>query len=515
MIEVNPSSWKTAPFPHQVVGVKFLLKNPVAALFDEMGSGKTFQFIVTANLLWQADEIDTVVIVAPSPVKTTWEDAEEGEIHLHTFVPSYVEEYTGLNTRLIGRGKYLHWIVTNYEFIRSGGRLAPLMQQLRGRKIMLVFDESSYIKSPKALQTKACKKLRAVAKRVYLSNGSPINNSLIDLYAPFAILDKSIIGCDNWWTFRNRYCVMGGYQNKNIVGYQHVEELQLKLKPFILRRLKEDCLNLPPKLYQLEDVAMEPETWRLYKQLRDETIAWLDTQTPIITTAAIVKIIRLSQLTSGIIGGLNRARQLAANMGLDLDAQQLDLESTEEEDLVDKLMTKDDIKVVSAEKHNHAVRWFKQRVVEQSNFRAIFWCRFRKEQEILAEKLIGYKVLRIHGGQKKADRDEVIRQFNKPSVEPCALLGQPRAGGIGTNLQAQCNWAVYISNDYSLLMRQQSEDRIHRSGQKASTVNYLDLLATGPQGQKTIDHKVRRALLTKDALALKTTAFWRYALLEE
>lgn len=518
MYEVNPSEWKTKPFAHQVVGVKFLLNQTQGALGDKPGSGKSKQFIDTACILWNAKEIDTLVICAPASVKSTWGSREFGQITNHCWIDWYDEEYSARNPKLHRPDpSYLHIIITNYEFIRNDDRLRFLLPQLRNRKTMLVFDESSYIKSHRASQTKASQKLRqACGGRAYLANGSLISESLIDLYAPFAVLDKKIIGSENWWAFRNRYCQMGGYQNKQIMGYTNVEFLQKRLKPYILYRLKEDCFDLPPKMYNVAEVAMSPETWRVYKELRDEMIAWLDQSTPLITMSAIVKIVRLSQLTSGMVGGLARSRELMTSLGMIPESL---FDSENSEDSLDQIVAAEDIRVISTEKHAWVVSWLQRMIEGQPNFRVIFWTRFRKEQELLrdmiSKALPQTEILRIYGGQKKLDREAVLSRFNAPAPHPVALLGQPRAGGIGLNLQSECNWAFYVSNDYSALTREQSEDRIHRAGQTALTVNYQDILMTGPQGQKTVDHAVRKALIGKDTFAMKTAAYWRAAIAEE
>lgn len=511
MYEINPAEWESdvgPPFQHQIDGVKFLLGKPEGMVADEPGSGKSRQIVDLSCILYKVGEIDTVVVVCPSGVKSTWKNKDEGQIALHAWQPSYIEEFWTYHTNLRKGLPRLHWIITCYEFIRNKPRLDALKLQLRGRKVLIVFDESGCITAPKAQQTKASKELRRFARRAYIMDGSPVFNSLMDLYAPFAVLNKNIIGVPSSKAYRNRYCKMGGWKNKQIVGYQNVEELQKKLAPYIIRRLKEDCLDLPPKIQSPMDVPFTEQTWKVYKELRDEMIAWLDDQTPIITRHAIVKLIRLRQLCSGIAGGIAETALLDP-----------DLDPEEEEEKLVELFDASAGRVISSEKHKWTVDWFGDRVHEVPNFRSILWTSFRREQLILRDMLTatgkGYRIFRIYGGQNKSEREDVISEFNKPSDVPTALLGQPRAGGIGINLQAECGWAVYVSNDYSRRTRIQSEDRIHRAGQKASVVNYLDILATGPQGQKTIDHQIRKVLRAKEILATNTTAYWRTVLREE
>jgi SNF2 family DNA or RNA helicase len=103
-----------------------------------------------------------------------------------------------------------------------------------------------------------------------------------------------------------------------------------------------------------------------------------------------------------------------------------------------------------------------------------------------------------------------IEAFNSSFDKRKVLFAQPHAGGFGLNLQT-CFTAVYLSNDYSYSTRVQSEDRMHRAGQKNACL-YVDLIAVGPAGQKTVDISILEALRDKKSVADWTTSQWRHAL---
>lgn len=513
-VDFDKIPFKTTPFQHQLDGLEFLLSNLQGALFDEPGIGKSKQFIDASCTLWTLGQLDATVVVCPAGVLSTWTNLEFGQIATHSFVPTILDEFRPRTPNFSRERKdAFRFIVTNYELIRTGNWLEHLLYQLRGRRTMVVFDESSFVKSHRASQTKASFRLRRACQRAYLANGTPVVNNLIDLYGQFAVLDKGIIGSENYWAFRNRYCKMGGYQMKQIIGYRHESYLQQRLAPYIMRRLKEDCLDLPPKLYSVLEVPLSEETWKVYCQMRDDMIAWLDQQTPVMTMNAAVKIMRLSQITAGMVGGLSSTRRLLNSTPILQDFTFSEGETVEFDN-----MFSEDLRVLSSEKHEYCLNWFLQRCEEQPNFRCIFWTRFRAQQPLMramfedANRRI--ETHRIYGGQKKNERDAAMLRFNTESNDPMALFGQPQAAGIGTNLQLQCSAAVYVSTDYSLLFRTQSEDRLHRPGQ-LNNVNIYDLLATGPKGQRTINHHEYRAIQRKDALALRTTSYWRNALKED
>jgi SNF2 family DNA or RNA helicase len=513
MIELNTNRFKLAPFKHQIDGVKALLYNHNFALFDEMGAGKTKQVIDAAGTMFENGMLTTVVVICPAQCKTVWLDPELGEITKHSFVPSVVHDFSSRNVVIKPEIGYLNWIVTSYEFMRQDNRLRMLIASLKqiknnGGLILLVMDESIFIKNPKAQQAKSCFELRQYVDRAVLLNGTPISNSPLDLYSQFACLDKKILGYKNFYVFRAHHARMGGWMGKQVVGYENLEELQLKLKPFILRRLKSDCLDLPPKLYTQIECPLSDKNWKIYREMKEEMVTWLSQEQAATASQAAVKSLRLSQITSGFLGGLQMCK----------------VEGSEEFELMDDIAGFEVLYTPPAEIGDEKLRtvlnWLERMLEEDRAFRVIIWCRFRAElkrfKHVLSvdDRFTGVKVLSIIGGQTKADRDEAKAEFQAGDVSrPAILLGQPQAGGFGLTLTT-AHTVMYVSCDYNLLTRLQSEDRVHRPGQRFP-VTYVDVLATGPTGQKTVDHLVVKALRRKEDLAKLTASEWRNRLMEE
>jgi len=497
-------------YNHQIVGTESLIRwdNQEAGrvfggcfgLFDEMGAGKTKQAIDAAQALYQQGEIDTVLVVAPSSVRPVWFDQELGELakHLWLSCPSIVTEYRP-KIRQWHHGKTagpaLVWIITNYEFIRGNEDRLEYMESFCTKKTLLVLDESSAIKSHRAKQTKACYRLRKKCGRIVILNGTPVSNSPADLYSQMHMLHPKILDCKNFFIFRAKYAVMGGFMKKQVVSWNNLEEIQQKVAPYVLRRLKIDCLDLPPKLPPVILTAtLTKETWKLYKELRDELCAWLDQQTVVSTPQAAVKAMRLAQITSGFLGGL-----------------QTQYEDEEEHEATPP-------REISREKLDLLLEWIDEQIVIDPNFKLLVWSRFRPEVGRLSQILIEKKqatIGLIWGGQKREERGESLRLLDPRTTPPGPVIvcGISAAGAMGLNLAAAHD-VVYISNSYSLMTRLQSMDRVHRPGQ-VFPVSYFDIVATGPSGQKTVDHLVVKALRTKEDLATWTTKAWVQALREE
>lgn len=515
-----------SPYNHQKVGIESLYKwndpdvgrvfGGCFALFDDMGAGKTFQVIISALSLFLDNYIDRVIVVAPAAVRSVWYDPDFGEIRKHSFpdVPKLVHEYHS-KERMWGDAKkgvkFLHWIITNYEFVRAAPRLEELISYC-DKRTLLVLDESSAVKSHRALQTKACIKLRAKCGRVVLLNGTPIANNPGDLYAQAKIMDPRILDCKDYFKFRARYAIMGGYMQKQITGWRDLEDLQRRLKPYILRRLKEDCLDLPEKLDPvIHTVALTPASWKIYKAMRDDMVSWLNDSTVSTASQAIVKAMRLAQITSGFLGGIEEL-SLEEDFGAENDSIGKPAEDQE----------------IGREKMDHFLDWLKDRLYDDPGFKVLVWCRFRSEiKRLYAElqKIPGLNTGLIWGGQKRGSysetekpaagsREEALRLLSPETAPkgPVVVLGTPATGSMGLNLTA-AHTVVYLSNDHSLKTRLQSEDRVHRPGQ-VHAVSYFDYVATGPEGQKTIDHLIIKSLQSKEALANWTISAWISALSE-
>jgi SNF2 family DNA or RNA helicase len=510
----NATPYKVQPFKHQLEGIEALIEHPSFALFDECGAGKSAQVVNAACHLAQAGKIYTVVVVCPASVRSVWCDAEMGEIAKHSWVPCWVGEFHR-KIKMIWRHSCgirednpgLVWFVTNYEFLRNAQHLQSLIARIDS-PTLLVLDESSYIKSRTSQQTKAVAKLREHCARCVLLNGTPIVNNPMDLWSQINVLDKHILGDSfkSFWQFRAEYCETvpmrfgAGPRFNKIVRYRRLDDLQKRIAPYCLRRLKKDCLDLPPKLYTTREVAFTPESWKRYQQLRKEAVIALGNGDLRLEPNAAVRIMRLAQLTSGFLSSTG-----TEDVVISVGHEEIDRFSVAVHDF-------------SSEKLDWCVHYLTE---ECTASHVIVWCRWRRERERLVEALTQANAAlygkdldswQVYGGQSKSDRDLNIKNFcrvlNDGSLS--VLIAQPHAGGFGLNLQvATEEW--FLSNDWSLGVRLQAEDRAHRPGQK-SNVLIGDVLATGPDGQMTIDHVIAKALREKKNLADMTCDGWRRAL---
>lgn len=486
---------RVPPFLHQEVGIAKLVRDPHVGLFDSMGLGKTAQSIIAAQLLFLSGQIDKVIVVAPASVRDVWFNRELGELAKHLFldVPATVTEYHARSRTWVWghptETKRLRWVITNYDFIRNPTRLYDLAVWCDARTFVIL-DESSAVKSHKAKQTKACGVLRKKCGRIVLLNGNPVAQSPLDMFSQGNLIAPEILECKSYFKFRAHYAVMlPNVAFPKVVGWQNLDELQRRFAPYVLRRVKDECVDLPPKLDPvIRTVPLSPATWRVYREMRDDLIAWIDQQTVSVAPQVVTKIIRLAQITSGFLGGVED------EAGLKLSPS-----------------------IIGSEKLRDVVEWIPELVEDDPRLKLLVWCRFKPELERLVHTLHHeyphIRVASITGNQHHTEREAAVALLDPRTAPKDPAIVVASAGHRGLNLTA-CHTVIYLSHSPSLDERLQSEDRTHRMGQEYA-VSYFDYVATGPAGQRTIDDIILTARKKREDVAEWTMSAWRTALTEE
>lgn len=525
MIDLSRS--RIPPYAHQVTGVEEIISHPYFLLADEMGAGKTRQAIDAAHVLFHQQKINRVIVISPAPVRDVWFHPQYGELakHLWEDTASQVIEYHAKSrewkhgTPGTWMGTLL-WIVTNYDYMRTDAHLNEMLTVANDRTL-LILDESSAVARYNTQQTKACLKLRRKCGRVLLMNGTPISDNPGNMYSQGLIMHPSILDCRGVTHFRSRYAVMNshivvktkwGNMTPVVDKWTNLEDLQRRFAPYVIRRLKKDCLDLPEKLPPVTiPVTLTEPTWKIYQQMKTEMVAWLETHPAgmVMASQAMVKAMRLAQITSGFLGGVETFEDDIAAGATPEDAWLNEIMNP------DRVVRSDIVREIGTEKLDLLLDWLQLRVDEDPHFKILVWCRFRPEVERLHRELAKhykYELGKIIGGQTEGERSHALRLLD-PRTAPngaTVVVGTPATGSMGLNLTAASN-VMYVSNDYSLKIRLQSEDRVHRPGQTRA-VSYFDLVAVGPKGQKTIDADIIKALRDKQNIAEWTASAWIRAL---
>jgi SNF2 family DNA or RNA helicase len=332
---------------------------------------------------------------------------------------------------------------------------------LRCHKSMAAIDESTTIKNPKAKRTKNILDIARLAPYRRIMTGSPVTRNPLDLYTQCEFLDPRHLDFSSYYAFRNRYAEMktmhvSGRSIQVVGGFRHLDELADSLKPFSYRVLKQDCLDLPDKIYMKREVQLTPEQKKLYEQMRKEALATLNGKT-VTTMTALTQLMRLHQITCG---------HFAADDG-----------------------------TVQEIKNNRLIELLD--VLEEIEGKAIIWAHYQHDvrniYKLLEDKYGPGSVVHYYGKTLPDQRDYAIKNF-KENDRVRFFVGTPQTGGYGITL-VQANTVIYYSNGYDLEKRMQSEDRAHRIGQKKK-VTYVDLIA-----EDTVDTKIVKSLRKKINIA--------------
>lgn len=466
--------FKTEPFAHQRKALEDSWAADYYALFMEMGTGKSKVAIDTIGALYKARKITAALILAPKGVYDNW---VKGEIPTHLpddinrmvvrWTPSTAKKFQDEMKALVYEPfDGLKIFVMNIEALSTPrGTKAAYMFMVKNCANIMVVDESTTIKNRKATRTKNVMMLAKDAKYRRILTGSPVTKSPMDLYSQCSVLSAEALGFTSYYAFQNRYALvqkrkMGNRAFQEIVGYRRLDELNLKLDKFSNRILKEECLDLPNKMYIRRDVALTDEQKRVYTQMKKLALAKLENGELATTASVLTQIMRLQQICCG---------HLQPDEG---EIQVLD---------------------------NNRLKELME-ITEELQGKAIIWASYTHDIQQIASALrdrFGPEaVATYYGATEQDDRQDIVNRFQDKSDPLRFFVGQPKTGGYGITLTA-ANTVIYYSNSYDLEIRLQSEDRAHRIGQN-NKVTYIDLVSS-----KTIDEKILKALRGKIDLAGK------------
>ena len=460
--------FKTKPYAHQLTALEKSWNKENYAYFMEMGTGKTKVLIDNVAMLYDKGKIDGALIIAPKGVVKTWYEQE-----LPTHLPDHIENVSVLWQPNITKTQQekldtlfeidtaLHILIMNVEALSTEKGVKFATKFINSHKTMMAIDESTTIKTPSAGRTKNIIKIGLDAKYKRIMTGSPITKNPLDLYTQCEFLDPWLLDFASYYAFRNRYAEMKtmhirGRSIQVVDKFQNLGELSDIVKEFSYRVLKEDCLDLPPKIFIKRHVTLTPDQKKVYEQMKEQAIAHLNGKVTT-TMTVLTQLMRLHQITCGYV---------AADDGT---TQQV------ESNRLNELMS----------------------ILEDTDGKVIIWANYQLSVGEIIQKIIKVygpdSYVHYYGLTPQEDRQDFIRKFqNDPKCR--FIIGTPQTGGYGITL-TEANTVIYYSNGYDLEKRLQSEDRAHRIGQK-KTVTYIDLIA-----EDTIDEKIVEALRKKINIA--------------
>ena len=459
--------YHSKPFQHQSEIFDRTAEFRDYALFWEQGCGKTKPTIDTAAMLYEADKIDALVVVAPNGVHRNW-ITDELPAHMPPRVKQFMraEFWQSSKAKNKGHQTAMRWLLEHeglsiltisYDGFMTKAGLEYLRSFFRRRRIMMVVDEAHSIKNPQAQRTKTLLKASKLTSFRRVLTGTPISKPF-DIYAQIHFLDEDFWkskGISNFTAFKSYFAnwrtrrIGHNRSFQEFVEYKNLDQLEKWIAEKGHRLTKEQCLDLPPKLYSKRRFDLSDECRHAYDELKEKCIVQL-AQGEVSAALPITLLLRLQQVTSGYLP-LNEGGHVRLEGNARLDAFSEYAENIERQ--------------------------------------AIVWARFTDDIDQICERLTemyGEKSWVRYDGQVDDDERALAKQRFQAG-ERQWFVGNPMAGATGLTLVG-AKHVAYYSNSFRLIDRLQSEDRAHRIGQ-VDPVDYVDFMA-----EDTVDEKIVAAL---------------------
>lgn len=405
------------PLNHQKEAVQKLVENKKFILADDMGLGKTTSTIIAA-LETGAKKI---LIICPATLKINW----KREIENYTDKSIFIAEGKNFSTEH-------DFVIINYDIIKNFHDIKKKSEsQINNANFdLVVVDEAHYIKNPQAQRTKLINDIVKKVDRLWLLTGTPMTSRPIDYYNLLSLVDSPV--AKNWMAYVIRYC--SGYQFRvgprkvwNVMGASNLEELRDRTSSLLLRRLKEDVLDLPDKIITPVYLRLKSKE---YEELMGEYYNWYE-KNPEESKSLTVQFTKLTKV-----------RQIIAD-----------------------------------EKTNQTIE-LAENILEQGK-KVIIFCNFTNSLNKICEHF-GKLAVKLDGSMSKPERQLAVDQFQE-NEKITVFVGNIKAAGVGITLTSA---EAVIMNDLSFLPsdHSQAEDRAYRYGQKNNVLVYYPIFENTIEG---------------------------------
>lgn len=488
----------TEPFQHQADLFGSTKDRTEYALFWEQGCGKTKPTIDTIGHLWTEGEIDGAVVVAPNGVHRNWITDElpthlppelQERMRAHAYHPDTPGvKYRQEEVRATIDHRDFALLAISYEAWQTDMGKKAVWKMMKKRRVMCALDESHRVKTPSAKSTRSILAGGKHALYRRILSGTPVPNGPFDIYSQVSFLDPDFwrreLDIDTFTAFKSYFGVWDtGMARRMVKGemklveypilecYNNLEELYKVLKLISSRVTKDEVLDLPEKLYSKRYYEMTPAQRRIYQELEDEFMAFLDSGELVAAPLAIVRLLRMQQVLCGYI---------PVNAG------------EEPVELIDR-------------NRNPRLRAH-QEVIEDTPGKAITWAVWTRDIDMIMDSLqrMGRRPVRYDGTCSSDQLQRAKDEFKKGDATDF-VANVSMSEGLTLN---EAKATVYFNNNYNLRMRQQSEDRNHRIGQ-GDHVTYYDLVCPGSRDENAISALVAKMEVASAILGDKVKEWMR------
>jgi len=418
VVEVDYSKYShRPPLQHQKEAIEKLAGSRRFILADDMGLGKTTCTIIAALETGSKK----ILIICPASLKINW----QREIENYSDRPVYISEGKKFSTES-------DFVIVNYDILKNFHNTTDKNKSLLDQSNfdLVILDEAHMISNPQAQRTKIINNFVKNIKRVWLLTGTPMTSRPMNYYNLLNIIESPV--AQNWMAYAIRYCQ--GYQFMagrrkvwNVTGASNLEELRDRTSKQILRRLKEDVLDLPDKIISPVYLRLKSKE---YEELMGEYYNWFDNKKDE-SSSLTVQFSKLMKVR----------------------------------------------KVISNEKTKQTIE-FAENIIEQGK-KVIIFTNFTDTLQTIYQHF-GKQAVYLDGSCSKPHRQHAVDEF-QDNEKIRVFVGNLKAAGVGLTLTAA---EVVIMNDLSFVPAEhaQAEDRAYRYGQKSNVLVYYPLYENTIEG---------------------------------
>lgn len=462
-------------YQHQIDGIRRMINMRSVLLADDMGLGKSLQALSLFAIDVHQGYSEKLLIVCPASLKANWENEIRKftkNISVMRISKSSTQAAKFKSIRDFVAASGPRAFITNYEQVPG-----LLIELKKIRWDMIIFDEAHMIKNPKAKRTQAAHSLDT--RRSILITGSPILNHANDLWSLLYRIAPNDM--ESYYRFITRYCVYGGWKNKQIIGIKNEHELNARLTDVMVRRLKEDVLDLPEVLYTTRMVELLPKQGKLYNEVVSN-MQLTDAQGEVEEIDnALTKFLRLKQIcgTSAIFTDNDESAKLDAA----------------EYDAVDLIVNQGQ-RVVAFTQFRGVQQAYEQRMLKAA---------MAPSNNSISNRKAGipaFPVFVLNGDIDIDDRQEIVNQWSN-SEKPGIIICMYQVAGVGLNMVASRNGQL-LDKLVTPELNKQAVDRMHRIGadktQPVTIIEYRAKDTAEDRVEQIIDQKkkVNKQLLETD-----------------
>lgn len=472
------------PLPHQRPGLEKGYGLRTYAIFMPMQTGKS---MLTTDLLAahrMEGHLDSVLILVKRTLRRNWLK----ELGLHCPIPfsAHLPE-----TGTAGVRRFRYWrqqphdfkiMLVGWESLSAGG-MVDLCHEFMDNMIKpaIVGDELTFVAGHKADRSKRACELARKAEYRYGLAGKPALEGPLNLFMEFEFLDPNIIGIGDYYAFRNRYAIMGGFQREmpngtkvptKIVGYQNMEELTNLISPYVYQ-VDKSVLKLPPKRFELRTVELTKVQREIYDKIKKDGVLQLKDHPERVLQNVLEVYLRLQQVAGGygVVGTERRWIGKDNKPRVRMEYEPVEL-----------IAPKDNPKIMELES-----------IVEEArgeNKQILVWAVFMPEIRAIVERLsrMNVKIGQLHGKVPDEQRQPMVMEFQKGGID--IIVGNAGTGGMGFTMSA-AEVSIFYNNSFKAIDRVQAEDRPDSIGQTKSGI-WVDIAA-----ERTVDLTVLAALEQK------------------